>query len=234
MNDEELKKQYGDEFPKAVTIGGIRMPLQRETRFSRYYHNEEKRYGATVPKFFDGSAEITLSELKSEWPSWTKSERHDFVEACSHMKQQPDLPDILRFVMSSDDPNHLNSVALAVSFRLPMEEAFALLLDALTKANGRHTANLTQAIAKTKHPNAVAVLRKHLEEIWTNPELLADDPFINWVAFDAQCCIQQLIELGAPASEFEEKVRTISKHTCKGNRESLPNFLSEHYSWLKS
>ncbi len=210
------------------------MPLQRETRFSRYYFNEEKRYGASVPKFFDGTAEITLLELKNEWPNWTKSERHDFVEACSHMKQQPDLPDILRFVMSSDDPNHRNSVALAVSFRIPKEEAFALLLDALTNANGQHTANLTQAIAKTNHPEAITVLRKHLEELWKNPRLLADDPFINWVAFDAHCCIQQLIEIGAPAPEFEEKVRAISQHPCKGNRESCYGFLSTHYSWLKS
>lgn len=232
MTDEQLKSRYGEEFPAAVTISGIRMPLKRETRFSRYYYNEDKKYGATVPRFFDASAKITLAELQTEWPTWSKSERSDFVQACSYMQDQADIADIVRFIMKSGDFHDWNAIALAISFRLPQEEAFAALRDALTQASEHPTANLAQALAATKHPNAAEVLLKHLNILWENSDLWKDDPFNNWVAFDATCCIQYLIELGKPASEFDEQVRALAKHPCKGNRENCVGYLKKHYAWL--
>jgi hypothetical protein len=79
MTDEEIKLIFGNEYPEAVTSGGIRMPLQRETRFTRHYFNSEKRHGASVSKFFDGTVEMTFSQLQGEWPNWSEDERADFV-----------------------------------------------------------------------------------------------------------------------------------------------------------
>jgi len=37
MNDSELKKMFGEEYPAAVVREGTRMVLAVETRFSRHY-----------------------------------------------------------------------------------------------------------------------------------------------------------------------------------------------------
>jgi hypothetical protein len=43
---------------------------------------------------------------------------------------------------------------------------------------------------------------------------------------------QHLLELGAPPSDFEEAVRALSRHACKGNRDTCSGFLGGRYSWL--
>jgi hypothetical protein len=75
---------YGNEYPAAVAIEGSRMPLARETRFSRDYLTPEserktaKISGTTVSRFMDGSASMTAEQLRNEWPTWTRWEQMDF------------------------------------------------------------------------------------------------------------------------------------------------------------
>jgi hypothetical protein len=232
LSDDQLKKVYGDEFPSAITVKGIRMPLARETRFLRRYYSEDPKFGAQHSRFMDGSAQITFPELQSEWPTWSDAERADFCDACSWMAGQPDFPDILRFVMQQTNPRFWTLVVSPVARHLPQAEAFAVLLNALELANGDHTANITQAIAATKHPDAPRVLREHLEALWVDARLWNDDPFTNWPAFDATCCIAHLIDLGVSPREFQERVRLLSEHPCEGNRQSCSTFLHRHYDWL--
>lgn len=229
----DLKKQYGDEFPAAVMVDGVRLPLRRERRFSRSYHSDEHRMGSEVSRFMDGSASITASELQREWPGWTEDMRSDFCQSSCWLHEQTDFPEMLRFIMEHGGPEHWSGIALSVASQLPRDEAFDTLVRALRSTELGHSSNISQAIAHTKHPDAEATLRRHMVALWSHPALWDDDSFINWVGFDVTTCIAHLIELGAPPSDFTEQVRRFSEHVCSGNRRSCRNFLSKHYSWLK-
>ena len=232
MDIGQLKQQYGDEYPAAITLYGVRMPLIHDGRFAREYSSKEAKAAATISKFQDGTAAITIAQLRSEWIAWSQRDRHEFCSGCAWLLEQADLPDMLRFVMSQPEPEYWSSVALAVAHYIPKDEAFALLRDALLRIDN-HTANIAQGIAATKHADARPLLAKHLEQLWSHPDLWADDPFNNWRAFDATCCIANLLELGGQPGEYEAKVRALSKHVCTGNRESCGIFLHQHYEWLQ-
>src|SRR5262249_51440483 len=71
MNDQELKKAFGNDYPIAVIVKGVRMPLAAETRFTRYYHTGEPNTGGcTISRFMDGSALMTAAELRRDWAAW--------------------------------------------------------------------------------------------------------------------------------------------------------------------
>jgi len=229
----DLKKQFGDEYPAAIIMLGIRMPLRREGRFSRSYYSREHNMGSEVSRFMDGSASITASELQHEWPGWSDGTRMDFCQASRWLREQPDFPDMLRFIMQRGSPRHWSGIALSVASCLPQHEAFDILVRALHSTEIGHAANISQAIAMTKHPDAEATLRRHLAALWAHPDLWKETDFINWVGFDATTCIAHLIESGARASDFAEQVRRLSEHVCSHNRQSCRSFLSKHYSWLK-
>jgi len=233
VDAEELKQLYGDEYPAAALVEGNRWPLSRETPFSRIYDSTDHKRSHVVSRFMDGSATITLSQLKREWPRWTQEERTDFCQACCWLHEQSDFSDMLRFIMEVGGPQDWSAVALPVSSNLPQREAYEILLRALQNLDIGRTSNVAQAIAQTKHPEAETRLRKHLQSIWAHKSLWDDDKFINWVAFDATTGIAHLIEIGASPADFEGQARQLSRHVCSGNRNSCRNFLSKHYSWLR-
>lgn len=232
MKLEDLKKRFGDEYPAAVITDGIRMPLRRERKFSRSYRSDEHKMGSEISRFMDDSATITALELQREWPSWTGDVRTDFCGSCCWLHEQPDFPEMLRFIMQHGGPEHWSGIALSVASHLPCDEAFDTLARALQSTAIGKTSNVAQAIAQTKHPNADAALRDHLAVLWAHPALWDAADFLNWVGFDATTCIAHLIELGAPSADFTEQVRQLSEHVCSRNRESCRNYLSKHYSWF--
>ena len=179
----------------------------------------------------DNSASLTYAQLEAEWPAWTEDERLDFCNACSGLHEQADFPDMLRFVMAHGAPREQSAVALSVASRLPQAEAFDLLVRAL-HGLGPGASNITQAIAVTRHADAVPTLRAHLQQTWAHPGLWDDADFINWVAYDATTCIAHLIDLDAPPDDFEDHVRRLAGHACAGNRRSCRHVLSKHYRWL--
>lgn len=227
---DSLKKIWGDEYPAAVILHGVRAELWKETRFMRRYKTKENRMGASIPRFLDGSASISMEELKRIWPTWSDEERDDFCSAAGHIPAQADKPDILRFIMQSDDPDHWSAIAMSLGVNLPKDEAFAILVAKLGITHP--SANITQAIAITKHRDAAVELRKHFEHIWKTPDLWEDASFQNWTAFDAICCIQHLIEVGIKPSEFDDYVQKLSKHQCRRTRETCSDYLGKHYDWL--
>jgi len=233
VNTDDLKRQFGDEYPAAVVIDGVRIPLSGERRFSRSYHSKERKVGTEVSRFMDGSASITAAELQREWPTWTGDQRMDFCQSCCWLEEQPDFPEMLRFIMQHAGPDEWSGVAMSVASQLPREEAFDILLRALRTVEIGRTSNIGQALAITKHPDAEATLRHHLQAIWAHSAIWDNAEFINYVAFDATTCIAHLIELGAAPADFEEQVRQLERHSCARNRDSCRGFLSKHYSWLR-
>ena len=183
---------------------GIRMPLCRETRFSRDYHSDEHKMGCGVSRLMDGSASITAGELQREWPAWTDELRVDFCQSCSWLGKQADFPDMLRFIMKQGGQGDWSGIANSVASALPCDEAFDLLLTALRAADTAlgSCSNIVQGIALTKHRDAEATLRHHLEALWENEALWNNDGFINWPAFEATTCIAHLIGAGSTGSRF--------------------------------
>ena len=238
MDADKLKKMYGEEYPSVVVMEGTRMLLYIESRFARHYVTPElemktaKYGGTTISRFMDGSASMTADQLRREWPTFTDRERVDFCQECSWLYKQNDYPEMLRFIMQQGTPEDWSGIAHLISVTLPAEEAFPFLVRALRSQGNGIGSNIIQGIAITKHPDAEATLRQHLQGVWERPTLWDDDSFLNWVAADAETCIKHLLELGAPAADFEEKVRRLSQHACKGNRESCRRWLSKDYSWL--
>jgi hypothetical protein len=112
MDDDELRECYGDEYPDAVTHDGVRMPLLRVDRFARHYYSVEASSGAVVSRFADGTAAMTFEQFKSEWPTWSLSERAQFCNECRWLRDQDDIPDMLRMIMARDSErtgNHSKS-----------------------------------------------------------------------------------------------------------------------------
>ncbi len=233
MDAKQLKRLFGKEYPAAVVVNRVRLPLQKERRFSRSYYLAKGKMCSEVSRFMDGSASFTLTQLQAEWPTWIESERSDFCQNCCWLSGQLDFPDMLRFIVKHGKHDDRSAIALSIATNLPQDEAFKTLLGALRKAKTGKVSNLAQAIAQTKHAKAEITLRKHFQSIWAHKSLWGDDKFINWVAFDATTCIAHLIEIGASPNDFQDQVRQLSQHFCSGNRTSCRNFLSKHYSWLQ-
>jgi hypothetical protein len=229
-----MNSYFGDEYPAAVTIDGVRLPLVSERRWTRTYASNESKLSSVVSRFMDGSATITFREFAQEWPTWSDPERHDFCSACSWLHQQSDYPDILRFIMQHGDHDDWSEIANSVGTCLPQSEAFDLLTRALRSSDLSGACNISQGISLTKHPEAEGVLRAHLDALWSHPSIWDDDDFNNWFAYGATCCIEHLIALGAPPEDFVERVRELAQHPCARNRDSCRRFLAKHFPWLNA
>jgi hypothetical protein len=233
MKMDALKKMYGAEYPDAVLVNGVRMSIWLESQFTRFYWAENRKdTGTQISRFMDGSASMSAEQLQREWPTWTECQREDFCQASVWLYKQPDYADMLRFIMQHGGPKENSAIAGSIATTLPCEEAYVFLLGALRAAKIGKSSNVVLGIAATKHPNAEATLRQQLQILWNDPTLWNNDSFLNWVAHDAEKCIQCLIELGASPADFDEKIRQLSQHVCQGNCDSVRRWLSKHYSWL--
>jgi hypothetical protein len=239
MDLDSLRRMYGEEYPAAVVKEGTRMVLAVETRFTRDYRTPEtemktaKYGGYIISRFMDGSASMTAEQLRREWPTWKEWERVDFCQSSVWLNKQIDYPEMLRFIMQHGAPDNWSATANSIAANLPAEEAFLFLEGALSASEIGKGSNIIQGIATTKHPDAMGILRKRLEAVWQHPELWKEDDFCNWIAYEAISCIENLVELRASPTDFEDQVRSLSTHACRGNRDSCLRRFSKHYSWLK-
>jgi hypothetical protein len=226
--------EFGDEYPDAVTMDGVRMPLFLETRVSRNYESDDGMIGIQVSRFQDGSASLTAPELVRDWASWSDDLKTDFCSSSHALYEQGEFPEMLRFIMKHGRPEHWAGIALSVATRLPRDEAFATLVRALDETDlGSQSSNISHAIAHTRHPDSEAVLRRHLADLWQHSRLwdTGDNP--NWIAHALTWCIANVIELGAPPAEFAEQVRQLVDRVSAHDHETVRRVLSPHYSWLQ-
>jgi hypothetical protein len=236
LNADQIKSMYGDEYPAFAVVNGNRISLWLETQFSRHYSSSDpnKPCAAHVSRYMDGSASMTLEQLQREWLIWTGHERQDFCQSAVWLYKQADYSDLLRFIAGRGDRGQwVSSISVLIGTSLPSGEAFPFLVRALEAQDEGRCANILQGIALTKHPGAKAVFQRHLQVVWNKPSLWNDDSFYNWVASEAELCIEYLIELGASPRDFEDQVRRLSEHVCKKNREHCRRTFSKYYPWLK-
>jgi len=222
----------GDEYPVAVTLNGVRMPLISESRWLRNYTNTDAKTGYQISRFMDGSAALTFPEFAREWPTWSTREQQDFCNACSWLGEQDDFAVMLRHLMRHGDPQHWYAIACTVGSRLPQDEAFELLTHALQFAPLEEACNISQGLSITRHPEAERVLRAHFATLWSHPSLWDDDSFLNRIAYGATCCLKHLLDLGVAPEVFTDQVQAFAQHPCTGNRDSCHRSLAKHFPWL--
>jgi hypothetical protein len=210
------RPNFGPEYPHAVTKpDGERLPLLREKRWSREFGTEQSTL--IISRFVDGSATISLAELRGEWSQWTRAERLDYAVNSSPLEGMADFPDQLRFVVSNGGPEEWSAVASSIARCLPTDEAFGILTSFLDETPQGSRSNLYQAIERVGHPGSLDVLLEELELLGAHPAIGDDDSFLNWLAYDLTCGIQHALRLGAPPAQFEDAVRRLAIHPCVGN-----------------
>ena len=175
---------------------------------------------------------MSLEELRAGWAAWSSADRIDFCTNARWLRNQSDFTDMLRFIAAEAKPMATSSIALSIATSLPRDEAFGILVGLLDSASPSSSANVLQAIARTGHPSAVEVIAGRLRTLQADPDILVDDPFMNWIAFAAICAVKYLLELGAPPSEFESTVRTLSQHPCAEVRDTCSRYVGTKYPWL--
>ena len=232
MDSPEIVRRFGPEYPAAILVQGVRIPLHSESRFRRVYKNDQAQH--YFSRFMDHSATMTFEELSREWPQWDERLRQEFCSECNWLAGQEDFPAMLRLIIKSGHASEWSAIALSIASEIPQAEAFEFLSRALANVPADDSANFSQAVAKTRHPQAAEVIRKHLESLWSHPRLWDQDKFQNFVAFAAICSIQHLLELGERSAQFEEKVKALAMHQCAGSRRSCQNFLKKYFPWLDS
>ena len=118
---------------------------------------------------------------------------------------------------------------MAVARELPPEEAVPTLREWCTSCEVGHGANYYQAIAHTGAPEAHAVLRHCFTRIWNTDGLMAPVEFCNWVAFDAICCLAELLQLGEDSEEFRGAYDALTAHPCPTAREDARRWLLRYF-----
>ena len=63
----------------------------------RFYEGSPAR-SAEVSRLMDGSAVISLADLRNEWPLWSKEEKNEFFHALSTVKETPETVQLKDFV----------------------------------------------------------------------------------------------------------------------------------------
>jgi len=233
MSDGSVPYRMGPEYPAYLEDNdGVRMPLERERRWSRTFRHPTKQVRYHVPRFMDGSASISFDELRAGWDEWSSADRLDFCTNAKWLHRQPDFNDMLRFLAGRADAKVASTIALPISTYLPRDEAFALLVGMLDGMDASSSANLLQAIATTAHESARDVLELHLRMLLADPRIQADDAFINWTAFTAICAIKHLLQLGSDPFEHESDVRALSQHPCARVRDTCSRYVGHAYPWL--
>lgn len=222
----------GPGYPAFLLQGRERLPLLRERRWSRVYGTERNQ--TIVSRLRDGSASISLGELASTWPDWTADDRQDFAYNCSWLAGQPDFPDILRYIARNGEAQDWGGVAQSIARHLPTEEAFGFLESMVLSMDPGERSNVFQAIALANHARSVAVLAAQLDALLETPDLWNDDPFLNWIAYDAACAVEFLLRLGEPPTKYESLVRRLAAHTCTRNAESVRRRFHSIYSGLEN
>jgi|CXWL01.1.fsa_nt_gi hypothetical protein len=216
---------------RKIFLHGIEMDLVRESRWSRKYHSKDKNQGYGESKFMDGTASITLPELQAEWKKWDRIERLDFAYNIAWADKDI-LPDILRFIMSNGSFEDWSGCALSISSHLPKEESIPFLTKACKECPAGKSSNLLQALAHTKAPGVLVALRECLEQLWSNDALYVGEGWNNWIAFDAACCMQYMLELGEPAEALREKYEVLKKHANEHLRSTAMGYLSKYFQEL--
>jgi len=200
--------------------------LKTETEWSRTFSKQGGTYHQS--KFLEGEASITLAELVERWPSWSEPERHDFCCAfsCGDVR---DSGEIFRFLATDETDLIRSTIAIGVAVALGPGEAYPILKSWASDAQIGNRANYFQAIAITRHPDAVGALQSEFDELCMHPCLMEDSDWYNEIAMDLVWCIQNLLELGISPETLRQTFTKLEQHPCQKIRAQVLQWLAESF-----
>jgi hypothetical protein len=203
------------------------MQLVKETRWSRQYEMDPqtKLYES---KFADGSASITVADLEKEWGDWSANDRADFCQAVTQARF-PHLPDVLRYIMKNGDFASIESIANSISRHLPPEESVPYITDLCKTVPVGKGAKFYQALALSRPAFCRDTLMQCLNRTWSDSRFLSEDEVFDWVANDAVCLIEYLVQLGQNPSTLSDKYKVLVRHPNNINKQSAINRLSPFF-----
>jgi hypothetical protein len=204
------------------------MELVYETRWSRHYKDDDLQMRVCESKFADGSASIGVADLGAQWPDWEPKERLDFCQAVTQARF-PHLPDVLRFIMKEGDRECWALVATAVVRNLPKNEALPFIADASRTCPVGKGEPFFQALCFHRWPEAVPVLRECLSRTWSDRGLFSEDAVYDWVAHDATCLIEFLLQMGERSPDLKEKFNMLARHPLTNSRQNALHRLGPHF-----
>jgi hypothetical protein len=211
------------------SMGGEKWTFDRETRWTRIYRSIDNRKSYHESKFKDGSASVTIEELRLHWHEWSKSEQLDFSHALAQLKREA-LPEILRFLIIHGDQGVLSNVASLIPYTLPSEEAIPFLLEQCMKSQPGEAGNFFQALAKTDYDQRIPFLKAHLQSLLDNPDCWEKGTkYFNDVANQVVYRIRDLIELGESKDQFVGVYERLREHPHEFVQEVAKNLLSKKF-----
>lgn len=212
---------------RTITVNGVRMRLKKETRWSRIYSDDANTMSREFSRFADGSASIALDELEREWSSWNSREKRDFSANVISLENRDQLLPILRFLMGNASESELSSCAISIATNIPPAEAVPFLVRAcLSCRPGGDNANFCQALASTGAPEAISTIRTCLDRAVNHPDFLSTEGWNNWVAFNAVCCLKDLVRCSVPLSELKDIHERLKNHPHPHVRHTTADYLS--------
>jgi len=203
------------------------MQLVKETRWSRQYEMDPQTK-FFESKFADGTADISVSQLEDEWGTWSVVERADFCQAVTQSRL-PHLPDILRFIMLNGDFASVETVANSIARNLPAEEAVPYITDMCKTVPVGKGAKFYQALALMRPAFCRDTLMLCLNRTWADSRFLSEDEVFDWVANDAVCLIEYLVQLGQNPGTLADKYKVLVRHPNNVNKQSAINRLSPFF-----
>lgn len=203
------------------------MQLVKETRWSRQYEMDPQTK-FFESKFADGSADISVSQLEDEWGTWSVVERADFCQSVTQSRL-PHLPDILRFIMLNGDFASVETVANSIARNLPAEEAVPYITDMCKTVPVGKGAKFYQALALMRPAFCRDTLMHCLNRTWSDSRFLSEDEVFDWVANDAVCLIEYLVQLGQNPGTLADKYKVLVRHPNNVNKQSAINRLSPFF-----
>jgi hypothetical protein len=205
--------------------------LISETRWTRIYALKDGEAGGyVVSRFLSGDATITVAQLGREWHTWSVADRIDFCQSFSAGGDSvPERTNILRYVAIHGDHICWPAIANAVARHLPHDESMPILRAWCQTCSVGHGANYYQAVALTADPDAHDLLKKCFARTWLSTGLMDDADFMNWVAYDALCCVRSLLELNEDPTPYRSAYETLKLHPCRSLREDAQRWLCKYF-----
>jgi hypothetical protein len=220
---------FGENYPQQIERDGQVFKLRQETRWNRRFSSDDGKTHTHVSRFYDGSAFITPEQLEAEWMKWNESERKDFCDAVSWVPKEG-RERICRFLRQHGSLDVLHNCVLTIAGNLPTSESVPWLSNCIAQRPPGTASNFLQALAYTKAPEGISIIRRRLGECFDHADFAKNDPFLNWIAAEAVNCIQDLIEQGSASAEFRSQALRLASHSCTRVRESFDWRLRKYYA----
>ena len=217
MNDidakaiEFAKKTYGQD-----------CELERRTEFSYSFKCGPERF-CTISRFMvEPGFEVSASEIRQCWSSWTQRERMDFAANwTSKATWRADDTEILELIMSDGDDHIWTSCTQAFLKHPDHDRAVAFLIGRLALNTDNHSSlNYIQVLGMFRDVRGIAAIRPLYEKYKTALEAekeigVPDDVFFGLIPYHAYFTAAGALFEISGASEYEAAIRKYFDHSSE-------------------